>query len=411
MESVIEGMAAYYSEQLSQNIKRGQRQSASKAQCIGGNRPLGYLMGPDKKFMIDPDTAPIIRKIYEQYSQGKRISEIIQNLNEQGFRTRLGKPFTKSSLRSILKNEKYIGVYAYKDEIRIEDGIPPIIEKELFYKVQEMLKYNQKYAAHVNPPADYLLSEKLFCGKCGTNMVGVSGTSRNGDKCHYYYCSDNRKKVCTKKPTRKAWIENLVISYAIAITQDNELLDFIAEKTYQYYIEQNTDSAYTDSLNAALAETEKALNNLVKALEAGIFNDSTKTRMDELDCQKSELKSALAATKLKTDLGIKKEHILYFLHKFSEYDYEDVDCQKRLIKTFINSVFVYDDKVVISFNYSGDGRTITVNEIDAGLTTGVQLPSSVFHQRKALKTLCFRGFCISARNHFFGGINHSLITF
>ena len=117
----------------------------------------------------------------------------------------------------------------------------------------------------------------------------------------------------------------------------------------------------------------------MKALEAGIFNDSTKTRMDELDCQKSELKAALAATKLKTDLGIKKEHILFFLHKFSEYDYEDIECQKRLIKTFINSVFLYDDKVVISFNYSGDGRIITVNEIDAGLATGVQLPSAVFH--------------------------------
>ena len=394
LESVIEGMAAYYSEQLSQNIKRGQRQSASKAQCIGGNRPLGYLMGPDKKFMIDPDTAPIIKTIFEMYSYGKRISEIIIHLNGQGFRTRLNRPFTKSSLRTILKNEKYIGIYTYKDEVRIEDGIPPIIEKELFDKVQELLKYNQKYSAHINPPADYILTEKLFCGKCGTSMIGVSGTSRNGDKHHYYYCTDKRRKVCAKKPVRKAWIENLVISHAIALTQDTDLLEFIAEKTYQYYIEQNTDSAYTDSLNAALSDTEKALNNLVKALEAGIFNETTKSRMDELDRQKSELKAAIYATKLKTDLGIKKEHILFFLHKFSEYDYEDMECQKRLIKTFINSVFVYDDKVVISFNYSGDGRTITIKEIDSGLVSGVQLPMSVFHifQDKQLRTLCSRLF-------------------
>ena len=61
-------------------------------------------------------------------------------------------------------------------------------------------------------------------------------------------------------------------------------------------------------------------------------------------------------------------------------DYTDIECQKRLIKTFVNSVFVYDDKVVLTFNYSGDDRTITLNEIDAGLKHGVRIPNSVVHQ-------------------------------
>ena len=56
---------------------------------------------------------------------------------------------------------------------------------------------------------------------------------------------------------------------------------------------------------------------------------------------------------------------------------------KELIKTFVNSVFVYDDKVVLTFNYSGDDRTITLNEIDGGLQQGVRLPSSLFHQKKS----------------------------
>ena len=62
LESVIEGMAAYYSEQLSQNIRRGQRRSAAKAQSTGGNRPLGYITGPDKRFQIDPENAPTVQK-------------------------------------------------------------------------------------------------------------------------------------------------------------------------------------------------------------------------------------------------------------------------------------------------------------------------------------------------------------
>lgn len=123
------------------------------------------------------------------------MAEIIRELNQRGLRTKRGRPFTNNSLRTVLKNEKYIGVYTYKDEIRIENAIPPIVEPKLFYKVREMLRYNQKAAAHKNSKADYLLTEKLFCGKCGAMMVGVSGTSRTGARHHYYYCTGSGKKM------------------------------------------------------------------------------------------------------------------------------------------------------------------------------------------------------------------------
>ena len=380
LEAVIEGMAAYYSEQLSQNVKRGQRASAEKAQSTGGNRPLGYLTGPDKKFVIDPETAPTVRLIYDMYAQGQTITQIVKVLNEKGLRTLRGYPFTQNSLRSILKNEKYIGVYTYKDDIRLEGAIPPIIDKETFYKVQELLKYNQKAAAHKNANVEYLLTEKLFCGKCGAMMVGVCGTSRNGERHYYYSCNNQRKRLCDKRLVRREWIEGLVLDCVLELVKDDELLDFIAENTYRYYLEQNTESAYTESLRASLREVEKSIVNLLKALEAGIITETTKRRMDELEAQKAELMSALAASQLRQDLGLKKEHILYFLRRFAEMDITDAACQKQMIKTFVNSVFVYDDKVVLTFNYSGDDRTITLHEIDAGLQQGVRLPRALSHQ-------------------------------
>lgn len=382
LESVIEGMAAYYSEQLSQNIKRGQRASAAKAQSTGGNRPLGYLTGPDKKFIIDPENAPTVKLIFDLYAKGKTTAEIVRILNERGHRTLKGVPFTHNSLRTILKNEKYIGIYTYKDEIRLENAIPPIVDTETFYKVQEMLKYNQRAAAHKNSKTEYLLTEKLFCGKCGAMMVGVSGTSHTGNRHHYYYCHNQRKKLCNKKPVRQEWIEKLVLEYVFKLIQDDALLEFIAESTYQYYIEQNTDTSYTESLKKALADVNKSISNLIKAIEQGIINEATKNRMNELDEQKAEIESALASAKLKQNLGLTKEHILYFLHQFSNMNYTDSECQKRLIKTFINSIFIYDDKVVLTFNYSGDDRTITLNEIDAGLQQGVRLPRMLSHQKE-----------------------------
>ena len=394
LESVIEGMAAYYSEQLSQNIRRGQRASAAKAQSTGGNRPLGYKTGPDKRFVVDPETAPTVQLVYELYAKGKTISEIVEVLNNKGLRTLRGGRFTQNSLRTMLKNEKYIGVYTYKDEIRIEGAIPPIIDEDLFYKVQTLLSYNQKAAAHKNPQTEYLLTEKLFCGKCGAMMVGVSGTSHTGMRHHYYYCTSQRKKLCTKKPVRQSWIEALVMKHVFALLQDEELIEFIAENTYQYYLEQNTDSAYTDSLRAALADVENSLRNLLRALEAGIFTASTKERMEELEAQKAELSEALEAAKLRTDLGLKKEQILYFLHGFADMDIHDAACRKQLIKTFVNSVFVYDDKVVLTFNYSGDNRTITLHEIDAGLQQGVHLPRAMFHHKSSFRLLARAAFII-----------------
>lgn len=167
----------------------------------------------------------------------------------------------------------------------------------------------------------------------------------------------------------------------IKLVQDMDLLEFIAENTYQYYLAQNTDTTYTKSLQKALAETEKSISNLLRVIEAGIFNESTKGRMNELEEQKSELKAALAAAKLKEDLGLKKERVVFFLHQFAGMDYSDIACQKRLIKTFVNSVFIYDDKVVLTFNYSGDRRTMTLKEIDGGLQQGIRILCAVAHQK------------------------------
>ena len=172
------------------------------------------------------------------------------------------------------------------------------------------------------------------------------------------------------------------MKHLLRLVRNEELLEFIAENTYQYFLAQNTDTTYTKSLQKALDETDRAMSNLLRAIEAGIFNESTKERMNELEEQKKDLRVALAAAKLKEDLGLKKEHIVFFLHQFAGMDYSDIACQKRLIKTFVNSVFVYDDKVVLTFNYSGDRRTITLKEIDGGLQQGIRIPCAVVHQKK-----------------------------
>ena len=114
LESVMEGFAEYYSANLSQNVKRGNYDSALKRQTLG-QTVYGLRKGVDRRFELDPATAPVVRRIFEEYAAGRPALDIYTQLNEEGFRTVRGNLFNKNSLRRILQNEKYIGVYEFAD--------------------------------------------------------------------------------------------------------------------------------------------------------------------------------------------------------------------------------------------------------------------------------------------------------
>lgn len=365
LESVLEGFAEYYSLQLSQNIRRGQAESAEKCQSTGGNRPMGYLTGPDKRFILDPDTAPTVKMIFDMYAAGSTVTEIITHLNSLGLRNRRGKAFTNNSLYAVLKNEKYTGVYLYKDK-RIEGGMPRIVDDDTFWKVQEMLKINKRAPAHKWSKAEYLLTDKLFCGKCGSGMIGESGTSKTGAKHNYYSCSKKKRfRECDKKSIRQAIVEDLVINATIDLLKDDELLEFLIENTWQYYQAQDESQEELNALHRELEQTEKAISNLITAIEAGILNEATKKRMAELEAQQKDLLAAIADREIAKGFHITREYVDFFFRQLRDRDYTDREVQKQLIATFVNSVFLYDDHLKLNFNFSSDSRIISLSEATA----------------------------------------------
>ena len=370
LESVLEGFAEYYSLQLAQNVKRGLKISAEKCQSTGGNRPLGYTTGKDKHFEIDPNTAPIVRLAFEMYADGSSMPEIVRELNARGLRTIRGTPFTKNSLNKMLKNKKYTGVYTFKD-IEIPDGMPRIIEQELFDKVQEMLKVNKRSARSWNR-TEYLLTDKLFCGHCGTQMFGESGISHTGNKYSYYICANRKRdKSCDKKPVRQDWIEKIVLREINTIINDDELLQLIAHKTYMFYRAETENDEQLRHLQEQRTEVEKASQNLVKAIEAGILNASIKARMDALEAQKAELDEAIAGIELSQSFELTENQILFFLMQFRKLDMTKLESQKRAISTFVNSVFLFDNgDITITFNYSSDTNTVRLHELPGGVSEG-----------------------------------------
>ena len=367
LESVLEGMAEYYSLQLSTNIRRGQLESARKLQCVGGTRPLGYDVDKEtKRYIIDEKTAPVVRQIFEKYAKGATEVEIIRWLNDQGIRTTKKKLFTKSSLATLLHNEKYIGVYTYGDLVRVEDGMPAIVDRETFDKVQELMKVNRRAPSHTWTHQEYILTDKLFCGKCGSPMVGESGFSKTGAKHCYYSCTGKRKKkTCDKRPVRQYWIEGEVLKATREMLADEELLDWIADQTYNYYLSVNGREEEKTILQKELAGVDTSIDRLVSAIEAGAFNDRIKSRLDALNEQKAQITASIADLELASGFRLTRDHIAFFLRQFRDADLEDRACQKRLIQTFVNSVFVFDDRIEIVYNYTEGNNTVTLDILTA----------------------------------------------
>lgn len=370
LESVLEGFAEYFSRQLSRNVRRGQLESAQKCQSIGGTRPLGYQIGPDKKYVIDEEEASTVRLIFSLYANGKTLFEVIRHLNSLGLKTVRGNAYTKNSISALLKNERYRGVYTYKD-MRIEGGMPRIIDDDTFFKVQEMLKVNKRTPATKWHTADYLLTDKLFCGKCGSLMVGESGTSRDGTKHCYYACVGNRKlKNCDKKAVKKDLIENIVIDHTLKMLTDDNLMEYIVERCWSYYIQQDEKKAEVDALKAELKDAQTAFDNLLKAVEQGMpFTPGVKVRTEELEQQIQTLDASIREREIADGYNLTKQHIAYFLYQYRDIKRNDMPAVKRMIKTFINSVYVFDDYITINYNFSSDTKTINIRDVYTNVRT------------------------------------------
>lgn len=359
LESLLEGYAEFYSVELSEKIHRGQKENALKGLNNGGGIPLGYVLGKDKRLEIDPLTAPLVVEIFTRYAEGETVRSIVESFNERGLRTRRNQPFNMNSFNRILKNRKYIGEYSYQD-VTIPGGVPTIVSQELFDRVQAKMERNRRAPAASKAEESYILSTKLFCGKCGRLMVGESGTSHTGKKHHYYKCGSSKRKTgCDKKAVKKDWIEELILRKTMELIHNDKALDRLADTLVDFQQQENTDIPI---LKRQLEETTRGIENLLNAIQQGILTPSTKARLEQLEETKTQLEISMVQAELKKPL-LSKKQILFWLYRFRGIDRNDPEHRQRLIDTFVNAVYVFDDKIALTFNYRDGTETITLQDI------------------------------------------------
>ena len=361
MESILEGMAEYYSRELSQKIKRGQQGKALKAQRNGGVAPFGYLL-KDHKLLPDPVTAPIALDVFRRYAQGELIRDIINSLYEKGLRSRNGKPFRYSTFERMLKNRTYIGEFSYSDVV-IPGAVPAIVDEDLFEQVQSRIEKNKRAPARMKAKQEYLLTTKLFCGSCNSLMVGESGRSKTGAVYYYYKCRNAKKRTCSCKALKKDWIENVVLHYTVQFLNNSDLMERLIDRLEK---SQGEKSFTLKALEQQQKEVEKKLENMIAAIEAGVLTPSTKERLSQLEEQKETLEREILKEKIEHP-SLSREEISMYIYQFRGLDLEDISQRRKLINYFVNSVYVFEDRIVFSFNFTDTSQALPFEEIQQQL--------------------------------------------
>ena len=364
IEGLMDAMAEYYSRQLSQNIQRGMDYNAQHA-LYNGHKLFGYGVDKStKRYIVDPDTAPFVQRMFAEYAEGKAMQTICDELNAQGLRTTRGAKFGVKTLNKMLQNRAYIGEYRHGD-IVVEGGMPALVDEETFEKVQRKFAENKRKGSQrargmdENDAPRYWLTGKVYCGKCGNTLQGVSGTSGTGRTYYYYYCSAQRRKHCTLKKVRKEKLEDAVTMILRSILHDSENLMSLAVDAAAYYEKNYRDTGYLDGLEAKRREVEKSLANLVKVIESGLISETVTERLVQLEEQKRALNEAIEAENIRAALCEDEHTIKAYFEKFLHADFDNPETRDQVLEYFVDKIYLTDDGLVVTSWYSEDRTEVT----------------------------------------------------
>ncbi len=368
LEALLEASAEYYSLDLKKKIKRGQRESIAKGRFCGGTVPYGYKIS-DGKMVIDEKTAWVIRYVFEQYAARTPMKQIIDELKRRGVRSNRGGEITYTTFTRVLTSTTYIGQYKFAGEV-VEGLAEPMISQELFDQVQTVVKENARAPAANKATVEYLLQGKAFCGACGSHMIGECGRGRHGNTYYYYACAARKKKhTCKKKNEKKDFIEWYVVEQTLQYVLTPSRTRHIAKLIVAQY-EKEFAGSKIDECEKLIRQYDREQNKLVDALiEAPkAAHKKIYDKIEQLEAQKSALENDLIKLRIASEIRFTEEEVQAWLRRFCTGDLFDPEFRRNIIDTFINCIYLYDDRVIIFYNIKG-GKQVSYIDLQSALDT------------------------------------------
>jgi site-specific DNA recombinase len=381
LESVLEGMAEYYSKNLAREVRKGLNENAIKATHNGGRPAYGLKVNPETQtYEIDEKRYKAVQMYFEGIDSDLTMAKIARQINKAGFRTYTGEEFKITSFDTWAANPKYKGDYVWnasasKDEsgkrnshlkkpieeqIILKGVIPAIVSVDLWERVNAKLKKrNNTEKVRLRAKTVYLLSGKLNCLKCGCQISGESYSSR-GRKYAYYKCSGK----CSNKGIPKELLENIIIEKLLEICFSPDAIKQIVDKVKKLYREKQKLSANdTIPLKAEISSLEAKINNWIDAIGDGVLDRNIlASKIKEANEKKLFLTSQLAQVEIMNNTtDISDDLIIAVLNaKKNDLLSDNPIHQKAVIQEYVDTINVFftedkkiDLEIVVKFNMLG----------------------------------------------------------
>lgn len=344
LESVLEGLAEYYSADLRQKVLRGIRESAKKGRYVTSTVPIGYRCDAERHVHVEPVEAEAVREAFRMHIAGATTAEIQKMFSDRGILSQRGNQVSSSLVFRMLRNEKYCGNWELSG---VKLNVEPIIDQATFLAAQKNFKTSRNNAA-AKANVDYLLSCKCYCGYCGKLMIGEAGTGRHGKVHHYYKCGGRKRgSKCECRPRKKDELEAAVIDATIQTMLTDETIDLLTKRVLEI---QEADRAVdpATSYRRQLAQNRKKQRNLIEAIEDGMAKGLSR-RLAELEKEEEELKLQIQYLELHTP-KLTDEMVRWWLSSFRSGDLSDPKVRRRMIDTFVAKIEIKNDHAVVYYN-------------------------------------------------------------
>lgn len=359
MESVIEAMDAYYSENLGLEVKKGLRENAYAGKHVGVI-PLGFVLDKEGKLREDKKTSYLIRTIFDMYLQGHGMQSIAIYLNKKGYRTPRGKRFSTKAISALLKNEKYTGTFVADvngEHFRIENNHDALITPMAYQKAMALRKKaNNK--PRINGTNLYALTGKMTCALCGAGYCGSGwkrGSDIKGKRNAYYICPNKKFGTCTNTSVNKDKIEKLICNHIMENLLNDEAIAKIADE-FEAVLNEYKESIPNEGLETLKKELKKLKVQEEKLLDLYLdpeseldknaLNDRVKKAQIRIKAIEKEIKSHYVTENFK--MG--REDAVQFLYDMREsFDMEDKFIVKAFIDTFVENVIVKKQDIEILY--------------------------------------------------------------
>lgn len=351
LESVLEGLAEYYSADLKQKVSRGIRETAKKGEWTF-SLPMGYTRDEHRHIIINEHEAEAVREAFRLHIAGATTKEIEDMFEERGIRGKRGAArVSHGAVYRMLRNESYLGKFEVQG---VAVPAEPIIDRATFEAAQKNFKTSRNNGAGT-AKSDYLLSCKCFCGECGGMLTGESGTSKSGSIYTYYKCGKKKRGgKCSQKPIKRDLLEQTIIEETVENMLTDEMVDQLTKKILEIQ-EQEAELDPAAQYRSQLDSVRKKIRNTVTAIEDGAGRAMI-SRLAELEAQEEDLEVKIAAAEIKKP-PLTDKIVRAWLNSFRLGDVSDPVFKRRLVDTFVARIEIQNGEARVFYNVSGQCST------------------------------------------------------